>query len=198
MPSLTLIDLHPSNPKSGDLHVIRDTWNEADDEHDCCGGLSVTFDALTPHMLSPEPSESNSTATSVASNDDPMAQFIHIAWDSPWFCLPRTSNPISSSPPHGSHAFACSSDVRQAMAHQELLLDLFHEELRRIIPSDNDYDCAWVEDIDPDLVLSPVQSYEELCWRAATYELPMTILRQNKPDLPDVPVGCEDQLDDTF
>ncbi|KAG2362422.1 hypothetical protein BDR07DRAFT_1376501 [Suillus spraguei] len=45
-------------------------------------------------------------------------------------------------------------NVWQAMAQQELLLDFFHEELRRIIPGTHNYNSSWLEGVDPDLVLS--------------------------------------------
>lgn len=192
-------DVHPSI--SYRLHVTPDVWEQGDDKSEYRDGLSTTSDAsawLTHRMPSLSDCGSDSTATSAVCDSDAMAQFIDIAWDSPWYRLPQPNSPISSSPLHDSYSCACSPDVRQAMAQQDLLLDLFHEELRRIIPSDHSYDCDWLEDVDPDLVLSPVQSYEELCWQAATSDTHMTIQRRQPRPLPDVPVGCGDPLDGAF
>lgn len=157
-----------------------------DDEYGSCDGLDglMTFDIspwLAHHMKSLSDSSDDTAASSTVSDSEAAAQYIDIAWDSPWYRLPGTSIPISSSPLPDSYSCACSPDVRQAMAQQELLLDFFHEELRRIIPGAHDYDSAWLEDVDPDLVLSPVQSYEELCWQSAVSDTHRLH--------PDVPVG---------
>jgi len=207
------LDIDPKVPSSPDVHpfnscglhvpyydILREEGHDDNEYCDDLGGLSMTLDAsvwLAHHMPSLSDSGSESTATSAISDSDAMAQFIDIAWDSPWYRPPRNSSPISSSPLHDSHSSACSPDLRQAIAQQELLLDFFHEELRRIIPSDHEYDSTWLEDVDPDLVISPVQSYEELCWQSAVLEAQTTIIRPNKP-LPDVPVGFGDLLDDAF
>ncbi|OAX34464.1 hypothetical protein K503DRAFT_785744 [Rhizopogon vinicolor AM-OR11-026] len=194
-------DVHPFISCS--LHIPYDMGEERDDGSEYCdglGGLSMTLDAsdwLAHHMPSLSDSGSDSTATSAISDSDSKAQIIDIAWDSPWYRPPQVNSPMSFSPLHDSHSCACSPDVRQAMAQQDLLLDLFHEELRRIIPNGDDYDSAWLDDVDPDLVLSPVESYEELCWRSSVSERHMTIERQRR-SLPDVPVGYGDQLDSTF
>lgn len=160
-----------------------------DDEYGSCDGLDglMTFDIspwLAHHMKSLSDSSDDTTASFTVPDDEAAAQYINIAWDSPWYRLPGSSSPISSSPLPDSYSCACSPDVRQAMAQQELLLDFFHEELRRIIPGTHDYNSAWLEDVDPDLVLSPVQSYEELCWQSAVFDTHN--LR------PDVPVGLGD------
>ena len=192
--------VYPHN--SCDSHSPYDMRDEGEggyDEYcDGLGGLSVTSDAsawVAHRMPYLSDSGSDSTATSAVSDGDSAAQTIDIAWDSPWYRPPQAGSPISSSPLHESYSCACSPDVRQAMAQQDLLLDLFHEELRRIIPIGHDYDSGWLEDVDPDLVLSPVESYEELCWQSAVSEAPMTIERRRRPD---VPVGCGDQLDGAF
>lgn len=163
-----------------------------DDEYGSCDGLDslMTFDIspwLAHHMTSLSDSSDDTAASSAVTDSEDAAQYINIAWDSPWYRLPGTSSPVSSSPLHDSYSCACSPDVRQAMAQQELLLDFFHEELRRIIPGAHDYNSAWLEDVDPDLVLSPVQSYEELCWQSAVSDIHMI----HKP-CPDVPVGLGD------
>lgn len=161
-----------------------------DDEYGSCDGLDdlMTFDIspwLAHHMRSlSDSSDGTATTSSTVPDSEAAAQYIDIAWDSPWYRSPGTSSPISSSPLPDSYSCACSPDVRQAMAQQELLLDFFHEELRRIIPDAYDYNTAWLEDIDADLVLSPVQSYEELCWQSAVFDC-------HKPR-PDVPVGLGD------
>lgn len=161
-----------------------------DDEYGSCDGLDdlMTFDIspwLAHHMKSLSDSSDDTAGSSTVPDSEAAAQYINIAWDSPWYRLPGTSSPISSSPLLDSYSCACSPDVRQAMAQQELLLDVFHEELRRIIPGTHDYNTAWLDDVDPDLVLSPVQSYEELCWQSAAK------FDTHKPR-PDVPVGLGD------
>ncbi|KAG1738255.1 hypothetical protein EDB19DRAFT_1714883 [Suillus lakei] len=157
-----------------------------DDEYGSCDGLDSPW--LAHHMTSLSDSSDDTAASSAVTDSEDAAQYINIAWDSPWYRLPgTTSSPVSSSPLHDSYSCACSPDVRQAMAQQELLLDFFHEELRRIIPGAHDYNSAWLEDVDPDLVLSPVQSYEELCWQSAVSDIHMI----HKP-CPDVPVGLGD------
>ncbi|KAG1726878.1 uncharacterized protein EDB91DRAFT_1263398 [Suillus paluster] len=176
---------HPFNSFS--LYDHCDMQDEGDGEYGSCDGLGglVTFDisAWLAHDM-PSLSDSSDDTTAASAISDAAPQYIDIAWDSPWYRLPGSCSPITSSPPHDSYSCACSPDVRQAMEQQELLLDLFHDELRRIIPSSHGYNSAWLEDVDPDLVLSPVQSYEELCWQSAVSEIHVT----RKP-FPDVPVG---------
>ncbi|KAG2067894.1 hypothetical protein BDR04DRAFT_1104276 [Suillus decipiens] len=161
-----------------------------DDEYGSCDDLDgqMTFDIspwLAHHMESLSDSRSDDTAaSSTVPESEAAAQYIDIAWDSPWYRSPGTSSPISSSPLPDSYSCACSSDVRQAMAQQELLLDCFYEELHRIIPETHDYDFTWLEGVDPDLLLSPVQSYQEVCWQSV---VPDTY----KPR-PDVPIGLGD------
>ncbi|KAG0700200.1 hypothetical protein DFH29DRAFT_933127 [Suillus ampliporus] len=166
-----------THPFNSDLHDPSDLEDEEGGEYGSCDGLGglMTFDInawLAHDMSSLSDSSEDTAATSAIS--DAAAQYIDIAWDSPWYRVPGPSSPTSSSLLHDSNSCACSPDVRQAMAQQEFLLDLFHEELRRIIPSGHDYNSAWLEDLDPDLVLSPVQSYEELCWRTTVSETHVT------------------------
>lgn len=191
-------DIYPKVPSSPDgffAHPFnssghRGPYDTQDDEYESCDGLDglMTFDIspwLAHHMKSPSDSSDDTAASSAVPDSEAAAQYIDIAWDSPWYRLPGSTSPVSS-PLHDSYSCACSPDVRQAMAQQELLLDVFHEELRRIIPSAHDYNSAWLEDVDPDLVLSPVQSYEELCWRSV---VPDTHIHRPRPD---VPIGLGD------
>lgn len=187
-------ELHWVPGRGGSSAVVRE-WSESAGTRRRRGNTTSAW--VAHHMPYLSDSGSDSTATSAVSDGDTAAQTIDIAWDSPWYRLPQAGSPISSSPLYESYSCACSPDVRQAMAQQDLLLDLFHEELRRIIPIGHDYDSGWLEDVDPDLVLSPVESYEELCWQSAVSEAHTTIERQRRP-LPDVPVGCGDQLDGAF
>lgn len=122
------------------------------------------------------------------------AQYITIPSDSPWYRLPSPSpGPFSA---HefctAAYANSCSSDVRQAIAQQELLLAIFHEELRRVVPNDRgaEYDSDWLEDVDTDLVLAPLETYADLCWKSAVCEKSPT-LRLDRP-IPDVPIGFDD------
>ncbi|KAG9312241.1 hypothetical protein JVU11DRAFT_7541 [Chiua virens] len=122
------------------------------------------------------------------------AQYITIPSDSPWYRPPsRSPGPVSAHE-FDTAAFAgsCSSDVRQAIAQQDLLLAIFHEELRRVLPHNDGakYDPDWLEDVDADVVLAPLESYADVCWESAVSE--------NAPSLwlgrpvPDVPVGFDD------
>ncbi|KAG2158591.1 uncharacterized protein EDB93DRAFT_1245821 [Suillus bovinus] len=145
---------------------LQDDDYESSDDHD---GL-MTFDIspwLAHHMRSLSDSSDDTATSTTVPDNEATTQHININWDSPWYRPPETSSPIPSSPLSDSYSCACSQDVRQAMAQQELLLDFFHEELRRIIPSAYNYNSTWLEDVDADLVLSPVRSYEELCWQSA-------------------------------
>lgn len=122
------------------------------------------------------------------------AQYITIPSDSPWYRPPSYSpGPISA---HelitAAYANSCSSDVRQAIAQQELLLAVFYEELRRLVPRSDgaEYDPDWLEDMDVDLVLAPLQTYADLCWESAVCEKsPPT--RVDRP-VPDVPMGFDE------
>ncbi|KAG2050909.1 hypothetical protein BDR06DRAFT_623802 [Suillus hirtellus] len=183
----------PSSPDGIYVHPFNFIGHEGpcdlqDDEYGSCDDLDglVTFDIspwLAHHMKSLSGGSDDTAASSTVPDSEAAAQYINIAWDSPWYRLPGTDSPISSSPLPDSYSCACSPDVRQAIAQQELLLDFFHDELRRIIPSAYNYSTAWLEDIDPDLVLSPVRSYEELCWQSAI---------SDHKSRPDVPVGLGD------
>ncbi|KAF8554837.1 hypothetical protein OG21DRAFT_1484378 [Imleria badia] len=122
------------------------------------------------------------------------AQYITIPSDSPWYRLPPPSpGPVSA---HefitAAYANSCSSDVRQAIAQQELLLAIFHDELRRVVPRGDgaEYNSDWLGDVDVDLVLAPRETYADLCWEAAVCEKSPT-LRLDRP-MPDVPTGFDE------
>ncbi|KAH7906626.1 hypothetical protein BJ138DRAFT_610626 [Hygrophoropsis aurantiaca] len=132
---------------------------------------------------------------------DGHSQYITIPWDSPWY---RSPSPTPSPPPYsscdaffGTFPISCSSEVRQVMAQQELLLDIFHEELRRMIPRINDdeddgngscasgeYDTDWLEEVDPEVVLAPMESFLDLCWGSVLQEE-----KRRSSCEPDVPIG---------
>lgn len=121
-------------------------------------------------------------------------QYITIPSDSPWYRLPSPSpGPISAHElTTAIYGNSCSSDVRQVIAQQELLLAIFHEELRRVVPRDDGtkYDSDWLEDMDVDLVLAPLETYTDLCWESAVCEKSPT-LWLDRP-IPDVPIGFDE------
>ncbi|KAG1716219.1 hypothetical protein ID866_959 [Astraeus odoratus] len=154
-----------------------------------CLGSSTWLSEL--HRASFDDSDGSGSSTS--SGDD--VQYINIPCDSPWYRPPPSPSPEPAPSPDldlGTFPNSCSSDVRQAIAQQELLLSIFHAELRRIIPHDSqsDYDPDWLEDVDPEVVLSPTEVYEELCWHSAVSDQYVTC-RLTRP-LADVPIGFGD------
>lgn len=180
----------PSSPdvtlfKSCGLDDFRELQDAPDDEYGSFNGLgavSMAGDArawLARH-ISVSYDTSDSTTTSATSDGDAVTKCIDVTWHSP----PSGSSPLSSSPLHDCYPCACSQDVHQALAQQGFLLHIFHEELRRIIPSDQNYSSTWLEDVDPRLVLSPARGYEDLCWRSAvsdTHTRPLTVSSEHEP-----------------
>lgn len=136
--------------------------------------------------------DSDESHSESSSSDD--AQYIAIPSDSPWYHPPSPSpGPVTAHEiTTAAYALSCSSDVRQAIAQQELLLAIFHEELRRIVPRADGtaYDSVWLEDVDADLVLSPLDTYADLCWESTVCEKAPS-LWLGRP-MPDVPIGFDD------
>jgi hypothetical protein len=112
------------------------------------------------------------TVTSATSYGDAVAQCFDITWQGP---LPLAGDAIPSWSSHDP--CACSQDVHQAIAQQGVILDLVYEELRQAIPSDQDYNSTWLEDVDPD----PVRFYEDPCWRTLVADTDMTAQSQREP-----------------
>ncbi|KAG6382063.1 hypothetical protein JVT61DRAFT_701 [Boletus reticuloceps] len=136
--------------------------------------------------------DSDESPSESSLSDD--AQYITIPVDSPWYRRPSPSpGPVSA---HefitAAYANSCSSDFRQAIAQQELLLAIFHEELRRVVPRNDgaEYDSDWLEVMDVDLVLTPLETYADLCWESAVCEKSPP-LRLSRP-IPDVPTGFDE------
>ncbi|KAF8132056.1 hypothetical protein EV363DRAFT_143098 [Boletus edulis] len=136
--------------------------------------------------------DSDESRSESSLSDD--AQYVTIPVDSPWYRRPSPSpGPVSA---HefitATFANSCSSDFRQAIAQQELLLAIFHEELRRAVPRNDgaEYDSDWLEAMDVDLVLAPLETYADLCWESAVCEKspPLWLSRP----IPDVPTGFDD------
>lgn len=134
--------------------------------------------------------DSDESGTSSSTSDD--AQYISIPCDDLWHRPPEVPNLKPAAADIGSYPKSCSSDVRQALAQQDFLLNLFHAELRRIVPSGDrsGYDADWIEEVDPELVLSPRGVYERLCWESAVSDK-STVCQLTKP-LADVPIGFGD------
>ncbi|KAN0081456.1 hypothetical protein V8E55_009080 [Tylopilus felleus] len=136
--------------------------------------------------------DSDESRSESSLSDD--AQYITIPAGSLWFRLPSPNPGPITAYELSTAAFAqsCSSDVRQAIAQQELLLAVFHEELRRVVPRNSgaEYDSDWLEDVDVDLVLAPLETYADLCWESAVYEK-SPALSLERP-LPDVPTGFDE------
>ncbi|KAL4071347.1 hypothetical protein V8B97DRAFT_1917566 [Scleroderma yunnanense] len=145
--------------------------------------------------LSPYEDSDESGISSTSTDDDDDAQYISIPCDSPWYRRPQSSGPEPESFQAGTFPNSCSSDVRQIISHQELLLAMFHAELRRVIPCDDEseYDLDWLEEVDPEVVLSPMGVYQDLCWGSAVSDH-YAALQMARP-LPDVPIGFGDVHD---
>lgn len=137
--------------------------------------------------------DSNDSETTSAFSDD-HAQYIRISSDSPWYQHHESRPEPTPSPEFDTGTFpnSCSSDVRQVIAQQELLLAIFHAELQRMIPhdSDSEYNPDWLDDVDPEVLLSPMEVYEDLCWRSAVSDKYATC--QLTRPLADVPIGFGD------
>lgn len=143
------------------------------------------------HLTSYDDSD-DSENTSAFSDDH--AQYIRISSDSPWYQHPESRPEPTPSPEFDTGTFpnSCSSGVRQVIAQQELLLAIFHAELQRMIPHDGDseYNPDWLDDVDPEVLLSPMEVYEDLCWRSAVSDNYATC--QLTRPLADVPIGFGD------
>lgn len=158
-------------------------------------GISVCLDS--PSWLSDlhftSYDDSDDSETTSAFSDD-CAQYIRISSDSPWYRHPESRPEPTPSPEFDTGAFpnSCSSGVRQVIAQQELLLAIFHAELQRMIPSDGDseYNPDWMDDVDPEVLLSPMEVYEDLCWHSAVSDK-YAAYQLTRP-LADVPIGFGD------
>lgn len=152
--------------------------------------------AWAPEVFASSYYDDSDESRSASSLSDDV-QYITIPSDSPWYRLPSPSPGPVTAYEFTTAAFAnsCSNDVRQAIAQQELLLAIFHEELRRVVSRDDGagYDSDWLEDVDADLLLAPLETYADLCWESAVSEK-SPFLGLGKP-FPDVPIGFDEVHD---
>lgn len=163
------------------------------DESDSDISFCFAASAWAPEIFASSYYDDSDESHSESSLSDD-AQYIAIPSDSPWYRrpspspMPITAHELSTA----AYVHSCSSDVRQAIAQQELLLAIFHEELRRIVPRADGaaYDSDWLEDVDADLVLAPLETYADLCWESAVCEK-SPALWLDRP-MPDVPMGFDD------
>ncbi|KIK96345.1 hypothetical protein PAXRUDRAFT_826057 [Paxillus rubicundulus Ve08.2h10] len=165
------------------------------EDFDSDSSASFRFDTLarvSEHLVPISDGDDESDSVSTPSDDE--AQYLSIPSDSPWYRQSSPSpEPIMDQEFHtGTYPNSCSNDVRQVISQQEHLLVIFHEELRRIILhcAGAEYNSAWLQDVDANLVLAPIETYEDLCWKAVVSERSPT-RRLTRP-LPDVPVGFGD------
>ncbi|KAI6009881.1 hypothetical protein EDC04DRAFT_847885 [Pisolithus marmoratus] len=138
--------------------------------------------------------DSDDSGTTSAFSDDDRAQYIRISSDSPPYRHSESRPEPTPSPEFAAESFvnSCSSGVRQVIAQQELLLAIFHAELQRMIPRDDEseYNPGWLDDVDPEVLLSPMEVYEDLCWRSAVSDK-YAACQLTRP-LADVPIGFGD------
>lgn len=176
-------------------HPFRTPHSPFSDEFASDSDISFCFaaSAWAPEVFaSSYYGDSDESLSDSSLSDD--AQYITIPFDSPWYRRPSPSpGPVSAHEFSAlEFAHSCSSDVRQAIAQQELLLAIFHEELRRIVPRADGvaYGSEWLEDVDADLVLAPLETYADLCWESAVCGM-SSALWSERP-MADVPIGFDD------
>lgn len=151
--------------------------------------------------------EDTDSETDVESSDsDSEAQYITIPADSPWWKAPRSSDSPSfdsfidsdiddgqcTDDPPSSHSLSL------ILEKQQFLVDLFHDELRRMMPGDvpYEYNEDWLKEVDAKLLLAPVEAFEETCKGSMTRpSRPVSTDFGYKP-VPDVPVDFEDEGED--
>jgi hypothetical protein len=150
--------------------------------------------------------EDSDSETDIDSESDSEAQYITIPADSPWWKAPRSSDSpsFSSSINSGEDDEECMDDPSSShslpviLEKQQFLVDLFHDELRRIMPGDApyEYDEGWLKEVDAKLLLAPVEAFEETCKSSMTQaSRPLSTDFGSKP-VPDVPVDFEEEEDD--
>jgi len=144
--------------------------------------------------------DDSDSETDVDSDSDSEAQYITISPGSPWWKAPTSSHSVSFDTlvdDDFDQEDASSSDsLPQALQQQQLLVGVFHDELRRIIPGDHPYDDDWLKEVDAKLLLEPVESFEESCRRSmVSASRPLSTDFGSKPR-PDVPLDLDDVEDD--
>lgn len=139
--------------------------------------------------------------TDVDSNSDSEAQYITIPPDSPWWKAPPSSHSLSFDTLVDKDDFdeddaPSSHSLSEILQQQQLLIGVFHDELRRMIPRDHQYNDDWLKEVDTKLLLAPVESFEEACRRSMRpASRPLSHDFGSKP-LPDVPVDFGDAEDE--
>lgn len=139
--------------------------------------------------------------TDVDSDSDSEAQYITIPPGSPWWKAPPSSNSVSfdtlvdNDDFDEDDALPSSQSLSEVLEQQQLLVGVFHNELRRIIPGDHQYEDDWLNEVDAKLLLAPVESFEDTCRRSMKpVSRPLSTDFGSKP-LPDVPVDFDAEND---
>ena len=136
--------------------------------------------------------------TDVDSDSDSEAQYITIPPSSPWWKAPPSSNSVSFDTLVDNDDFDAlpsSQSLSEVLEQQQLLVGVFHNELRRIIPGDHEYEDDWLNEVDAKLLLAPVESFEDTCRRSMKpVSRPLSTDFGSKP-LPDVPVDFDAEND---
>lgn len=92
-------------------------------------------------------------------------------------------------------ALPSGQSLSEVLEQQQLLVGVFHDELRRIIPGDHQYEDDWLNEVDAKLLLAPVESFEDTCMRSMKpVSRPLSTDFGSKP-LPDVPVDFDAEND---
>ena len=160
---------------------------------------SIVFDENHDDLPAFEDSDSD---TDIDSDSDSEAQYITIPSGSPWWKAPPSSNSVSydtlvdEDDFDEDDALPSSQSLSDVLQHQQLLVGVFHDELRRIIPGEHQHEDDWLNEVDAKLLLAPVESFEDSCRRSMMpASRPSSIDYGSKP-LPDVPVDFDAEDDE--
>lgn len=145
--------------------------------------------------------DDSDSETDVDSDSDSEAQYITIPPHSQWWKAPPSSNSVSFDTlvDHDDFdvddALPSGQSLSEVLEQQQLLVGVFHDELRRIIPGDHQYEDDWLNEVDAKLLLAPVESFEDTCMRSMKpVSRPLSTDFGSKP-LPDVPVDFDAEND---
>lgn len=193
---------HRSHPfiADGDLDILDTTISST---QDICDYL-IHFSSSSPvfEVDHDDFQDFDDTDSDTDIDSDSEAQYITIPPDSPWWKAPPSTHSISFSTLDDDDNDIDENDVPESgfvsdvLQQHQVLVGVFHDELRRIIPGDYPYDDDWLKEVDAKLLLAPVESFEDTCRQSM---IPMS--RQLSTDfgskpLPDVPVDFDDAEDD--
>lgn len=186
----------------GDLDIEHTTMSSTRDICDYLIHFSSTSSTISDLDLDDfQEFDDTDSETDVDSDSDSEAQYITIPPESPWWKAPPSSHSISFDTIVDDDVLdeddaLSSNSLSDVLQHQRLLVGIFHNELRRIIPSDHPYDDDWLKEVDAKLLLAPLESFEEACKRSMIpASRPLSTDFGSKP-LPDVPVDFDDAEDD--